>query len=148
MEEQCTDPYEQQLFAVFESCLVEGQTDLKEEGLQSLCEKLQLDDAGKDMILSLLNKDQPKNAISFRDFRDGLLELLDKSQEKPSADPDHQIIEEESYRAKINDKITTMKYQLGEYINGNSCVGSHLGMSESSGKEKTRDGGRTDWLID
>ncbi|KAF7397268.1 hypothetical protein HZH68_008490 [Vespula germanica] len=81
MGEHNNGPYEQQLLAVFESCLMKGQTELKEEDLSSLCDKLQLDNRG-DELKECIKKCIPgKRSISFQEFRGGLLLLLGKTQE-------------------------------------------------------------------
>ncbi|KAK2576480.1 hypothetical protein KPH14_005810 [Odynerus spinipes] len=60
---------------------LQGQTELKEEDLSSLCNKLQLDDRG-DELKECIQKCIPgKQSISFQEFRDGLLLLLGKRQE-------------------------------------------------------------------
>ncbi|XP_015186870.1 PREDICTED: ninein [Polistes dominula] len=90
MDEHNNGHYEQQLLAVFESCLMKGQTELKEEDLSSLCNKLQLDDHG-DELKECIKKCIPgKCSISFQDFRGGLLLLLAKTQELLTQDSDIQ----------------------------------------------------------
>lgn len=81
MEEECNDPYEQQLLAVFKSCLVDGDNELDEEGLLDLCAKLQLDDVSKNSIVRLLKRKSVRKSVCFNEFRDGFLALLGKSQE-------------------------------------------------------------------
>ncbi|XP_012288613.1 blastoderm-specific protein 25D isoform X2 [Orussus abietinus] len=81
MEERCNDPYEQQLLAVYESCLKEEQVGLDEDGLRLLCDKLQLEERGKELISCLLEQTPLQKGVTFIDFRDGLLSLLGKSQE-------------------------------------------------------------------
>ncbi|KAH0535510.1 hypothetical protein KQX54_016906 [Cotesia glomerata] len=82
MESSC-DPYEQRLLSVFESCLEKGESELTEKGLRSLCDKLQLEERGSELISNLLNKNPGKNVykISFEAFRNGLLTLLDSQEE-------------------------------------------------------------------
>lgn len=114
MEEQCNNPYEQQLLAVFESCLTDGEEDLRSDGLSKLCDKLQLDEDGKDMILGILPKSEP---VSFRDFRNGLLELLDHSRVKDQDTLDESM--DNTYRPKERDSKFQQKQQkLCDYING------------------------------
>ena len=77
MEGETRDPYEDQLLAVFNSCLEEGETKLRFDGLRSLCHKLQLEERSKELISYLL---EPKEAfISFKTFRDSLVKLLGQS---------------------------------------------------------------------
>lgn len=84
MESSC-DPYEQRLLSVFESCLEKGESELTEKGLRSLCDKLQLEERGAELISNLLNKTPGKGnvyKISFEAFRNGLLTLLDSQEEE------------------------------------------------------------------
>lgn len=73
------DPYEQQLFAVFESCCDPNSTQaLDSKGLSSLCEKLQLEDQTPHLLDKLLggrNHSSPRK-ITFPQFRDALLAIL------------------------------------------------------------------------
>lgn len=74
------DLYEQQLFAVFESCLAKGENELDENDLFSICNKLHLDELIEE-LKSCIHKHCPdKQTISFQEFRDGLLLLLKKFQ--------------------------------------------------------------------
>lgn len=80
MAEQTSDLYEQQLLAVFESCLSEGKNELDESDLLSICSKLHLDESIEE-LKSCISKYHPdKQTISFQEFRDGLLVLLKKFQ--------------------------------------------------------------------
>ncbi|KAI4486913.1 hypothetical protein M0802_012232 [Mischocyttarus mexicanus] len=90
MGEHNNDHYEQQLLAVFESCLMKGQTELKEEDLSSLCNKLQLDDHGDELKECIKKCISGKRSISFQDFRGGLLLLLAKTQKLLTQDSDIQ----------------------------------------------------------
>ncbi|XP_011299466.1 blastoderm-specific protein 25D [Fopius arisanus] len=77
MEARPCDPYEQQLFSVFESCLEPGHSHLSPSALRSLCDKLQLEERGEDLISSLLSTHPIKNPkISFTDFKNGLVTFL------------------------------------------------------------------------
>ena len=78
MEEEPSDPYEQQLLAVYKSCLTIGKKELNHAGLTALCRKLELEDAHKKVVMELLEN---KNTVSFYEFRDGFLNLLGKSQQ-------------------------------------------------------------------
>lgn len=83
-EEQPSDPHEQQLFAVFKSCLVTGHNCLDKKGLLALCSKLELEDSRRDSILELLGVETDRRSVTFREFRDGFLALLGKSlQDQP-----------------------------------------------------------------
>lgn len=78
MEGGSGDPYEEQLRAVFNSCLDEGDTKLRWEGLSSLCNKLQLEERSDELISCLAER--KASFISFKTFRDGLLELLGQTE--------------------------------------------------------------------
>jgi len=65
-----TDPYEQQLLAVFESCDVKGTGKLDCDGLRKLCDQLHLEDGRHQLMDCLLP------AFTFEQFRDALLTLL------------------------------------------------------------------------
>lgn len=77
MEAKPCDPYEQQLFSVFESCLEPGDSHLTASSLRSLCDKLQLEERGEDLISSLLPPHSLKTPkISFTDFKNALVTFL------------------------------------------------------------------------
>ncbi|XP_063240815.1 ninein-like protein isoform X2 [Bacillus rossius redtenbacheri] len=82
MEEQELDPYEKQLLVEFESCdeAREGSLDLS--GLQQLCDKLQLDDHGQELMAYIVGCQftEPNKRITFQEFRAGLLAFLEESQ--------------------------------------------------------------------
>lgn len=79
MGEHNSDLYEQQLYAVFESCLTNGKNELEESNLSSICSKLHLDGLTEE-LKSCICKHADKQTISFQEFRDGLLVLLKKFQ--------------------------------------------------------------------
>lgn len=81
MGEHNNDTYEQQLLAVFDSCLMKGQVELKEEDLSSLCNKLQLNDCENELKECIQKCIPEKQSISFQEFRDGLVLLLSKKKE-------------------------------------------------------------------
>ncbi|XP_024937732.1 blastoderm-specific protein 25D isoform X2 [Cephus cinctus] len=109
MEGGCNDPYEQQLLAVFESCLSEGETSLDENGLRSLCDKLQLEERGKELISCLLERTPVRKSVSFLEFRDGLLALLGKSQEGGSNYAEKEFAND-SLQTLNAPKLTAKKY--------------------------------------
>lgn len=80
MAEHSGDLYEQQLFAVFESCLTKGEDELDENDLFSICTKLHLDELIEELKLCICKHRPNKRTISFQEFRDGLLLLLRKFQ--------------------------------------------------------------------
>jgi Ca2+-binding EF-hand superfamily protein len=83
MEGRELDSYEQQLLAVFESCDQDQSGSLDGNGLEQLCEKLQLEEQGIELIKCLLVSSSNKK-VTFAEFRDGLLTLLGEDQgERP-----------------------------------------------------------------
>ncbi|XP_076645426.1 blastoderm-specific gene 25D [Halictus rubicundus] len=81
MDEHNNDPYEEQLYAVFQSCLTKGETELQEENWLTLCHKLHLTEQSEELKSCIRNHTQEKHSISFQEFRTALLALLDKTQE-------------------------------------------------------------------
>ncbi|XP_071638915.1 uncharacterized protein Bsg25d [Temnothorax longispinosus] len=80
MAERSSDLYEQQLLAVFKSCLTKGEDELDENDLLSICTKLHLDELIEELKLCICKHRPNKQTISFQEFRDGLLLLLRKFQ--------------------------------------------------------------------
>ncbi|XP_031366511.1 blastoderm-specific protein 25D [Apis dorsata] len=80
MDEQNNDPYEQQLYAVFQSCLTKGETELREDNWLSLCHKLHLAEQSEELKSCIQQHEQEKQSISFQEFRTALLTLLGKTQ--------------------------------------------------------------------
>ncbi|XP_054260732.1 blastoderm-specific protein 25D [Macrosteles quadrilineatus] len=76
-----TDPYEQQLRAVFESCDVRGVGKLDSDGLMKLCDQLHLEDGRCQLMECLLP------AFTFEQFRDALLALLAASRRQSDREP-------------------------------------------------------------
>ncbi|XP_034947355.1 ninein [Chelonus insularis] len=103
MESKNCNPYEQRLLSVYESCLEKGESQLGEKGLRILCEKLQLEERGTELISNLLKQTPTKYTITFEEFRNGLVSLLDESRE-----------DENSFHDKVIDDssiMTTLKYE-------------------------------------
>jgi len=67
MAEHSSDLYEQQLFAVFESCLTKGEDELNEDDLFSICNKLHLDELIEELKLCIY-KHPNKQTISFQEM--------------------------------------------------------------------------------
>ncbi|XP_012266403.2 blastoderm-specific protein 25D isoform X1 [Athalia rosae] len=109
MEGSCNDPYEQQLLAVFESCQIEGESGLDENGLRSLCDKLQLEERGKELISCLLEETPSRKSVSFYEFRDGLLALLGNAQDGISNYSDKEF-PNESLQSMNSTRLSTKKY--------------------------------------
>jgi len=80
MAENNSDLYERQLLIVFESCLINGENELDENGLFSICNKLHLDGLIEELKSCICKQHPDKQTISFPEFRNGLLLLLKKSQ--------------------------------------------------------------------
>jgi ninein len=80
MAENNSDLYERQLLIVFESCLINGENELDENGLFSICNKLHLDGLIEELKSCICKQYPDKQTISFSEFRNGLLLLLKKSQ--------------------------------------------------------------------
>lgn len=81
MDEHNNDPYEQQLYAVFQSCLTKGETELQEDNWLSLCHKLHLTEQSDELKSCIQLRTHEKQSVSFQEFRTALLTLLGKTQE-------------------------------------------------------------------
>lgn len=106
-----TDPHEQQLFLVYKSCLTKGQNKLSKDGLLDLCCKLELDQNHKETILDLLKIETNKNFISFCEFRDAFVILLDKSQNTLINGKDKEVNGESDDYFKINAMCTRYNHR-------------------------------------
>ncbi|KAL0267594.1 UNVERIFIED_CONTAM: hypothetical protein PYX00_009823 [Menopon gallinae] len=82
---ETTDPYEQQLLAVFQSCDDYYQNSLSSDGLYQLCEKLQLEDHYHKLLKCVLGESE-KRRVTFFEFKDGLLKLLNNSEFEDGSD--------------------------------------------------------------
>ncbi|XP_017888510.1 uncharacterized protein LOC108629986 [Ceratina calcarata] len=80
MDEHNNDPYEQQLYAVFQSCLMKGETELRNDDWLNLCRKLHLTEYSEELKSCIQQHAQEKQSISFQEFRTALLTLLGKTQ--------------------------------------------------------------------
>ncbi|XP_076382040.1 blastoderm-specific gene 25D [Megalopta genalis] len=80
MDEHNNDPYEQQLYAVFQSCLTKGESELQEGNWLTLCHKLHLTEQSEELKSYIQHHTQEKHSITFQEFRTALLTLLDKTQ--------------------------------------------------------------------
>lgn len=79
MEPVGLDPYEQQLLAVFNRYDYDNVGSLNEQGLKELCQTLQLQEQGTELISNLL-KEPSKSRVKFLEFKDALLTLLGNMQ--------------------------------------------------------------------
>ncbi|XP_044753450.1 girdin [Coccinella septempunctata] len=77
------DPYEQQLLAVFNGYDYDNVGSLDEQGLKELCQTLQLQEQGTELISNLL-KEPSKSRVKFLEFKDALLTLLGNMQNNHS----------------------------------------------------------------
>lgn len=96
MDEHNNDPYEQQLYAVFQSCLTKGETELQEDNWFSLCHKLHLTEQSEELKSCIQQHKQEKQSISFQEFRAALLTLLGKTQNSVTQTEKDNIIESQN----------------------------------------------------
>ncbi|XP_003393251.2 blastoderm-specific protein 25D isoform X1 [Bombus terrestris] len=96
MDEHNNDPYEQQLYAVFQSCLTKGETELQEDNWFSLCHKLHLTEQSEELKSCIQQHKQKKQSISFQEFRAALLTLLGKTQDSITQTEKDNIIESQN----------------------------------------------------
>lgn len=100
------DPYEQQLLSVFDSYDVEHRGSLDRDGLVQLCNSLQLEEQGGELIKCLLT--ESKIYVTFIEFKEGLLSLLGRmqyNQQKENSDsedgsPDRELSPKFVYGSK------------------------------------------------
>lgn len=69
------DPYEQKLYSMFKSFDVHSMEGLDKESLIKLCTSLELKDRGPKLVTNLIN-DKKQNRVTFKEFKEGLLNLL------------------------------------------------------------------------
>lgn len=72
--EHVMDPYEHQLLSVFNSYDVSHKGSLDRHSLQQLCNSLQLEDRGVELVKCLVS--DTKLCVTFNEFKEGLLALL------------------------------------------------------------------------
>ncbi|XP_032515024.2 blastoderm-specific protein 25D [Danaus plexippus] len=68
--------YEQQLYSVFKTFDIDNEEALKRSAVLQLCDSLQLEDRGAALVDTLF--DRQSDRITFSQFRNGLLSVLDK----------------------------------------------------------------------
>lgn len=78
MDHFALDPYEQQLLKVFDSHDRENCGSLDREGLTQLCQTLQLEEQGTELVKCLLKNKHSR--ATFTEFKDALLALLGNMQ--------------------------------------------------------------------
>ncbi|XP_018336876.1 ninein [Agrilus planipennis] len=113
MDCQSLDPYEKQLFTVFESYDYENCGTLDERGLTQLCQSLHLEDQASELIQQLL-KEKKKHRVTFTDFKSGLLTLLGKIQN---------CSEENGSEESENDKQSPDREISPKYVYGSKKYG-------------------------
>lgn len=87
MEQLSMDPYEQQLLKVFDSYDHENCGSLDKDGLTQLCQTLQLEEQGTELIKNLLQEPKQSRA-TFSEFKEALLSLLGNIQNNRSYSKD------------------------------------------------------------
>ena len=99
MEHRTTDPYEQQLLTVFDSYDYDNIGSLDRDGLTQLCQTLQLEERGNELIKCLLSE---HNRATFSEFRDALLTLLGNIQNSTENDmsPEREVSPKFVYGSK------------------------------------------------
>lgn len=75
MDLNMSDPYEQKLYNMFKSFDNESKDSLDKESLMNLCITLELKDRGAKLVANLID-DKVNNRVTFREFKEGLLNLL------------------------------------------------------------------------
>lgn len=83
MDHRTVDPYEQQLLRVFNSFDADNCGSLDKDGLTQLCNSLQLEEQGNELIKCLI-KDK-LSRVTFSEFKDALLSILGNVQNNRSA---------------------------------------------------------------
>ncbi|CAG9578057.1 unnamed protein product [Danaus chrysippus] len=68
--------YEQQLYSVFKTFDIDNEEALKRSAVLQLCDSLQLEDRGAALVDTLF--DRQSDRVTFSQFRNGLLSVLDK----------------------------------------------------------------------
>ena len=84
MELSTVDPYEQKLYNMFNSFDVQHLGSLDRDSLANLCTTLELKDRGPKLVARLITNSDSR--VTFREFKEGLLNLLgtdDKTEGKP-----------------------------------------------------------------
>lgn len=147
MESLTLDPYEQQLLSVFASYDHENLGSLDREGLTQLCQTLQLEEQGSELIQCLL-KDPKRPRATFPEFKDALLTLLTSkpknTDEKGSPDREvsPKIYGSKKYGRRSrprSDEISNIIDEQNDlnYLNKNAVQRSNSQTEVSSKKRKT-----------
>lgn len=75
MDIDTADPYEQKLYNMFKSFDMQHMDSLDRESLTNLCATLELKDRGPKLVANLIDCKR-NNRVTFREFKEGLLNLL------------------------------------------------------------------------
>lgn len=75
MDINTADPYEQKLYNMFKSFDTQNVDSLDKEALIKLCTTLELKDRGPKLVANLIDNKR-NNRVTFREFKEGLLNLL------------------------------------------------------------------------
>lgn len=75
MDINTADPYEQKLYNMFKSFDTQLVDSLDKEALIKLCTMLELKDRGPKLVANLIDNKR-NNRVTFREFKEGLLNLL------------------------------------------------------------------------
>lgn len=75
MDVNTVDPYEQKLYNMFKSFDVQSMDSLDKAALTELCTTLELKDRGAKLVSNLIDTKR-NNRVTFREFKEGLLNLL------------------------------------------------------------------------
>lgn len=105
MDTLTVDPYEQQLLKVFHSHDKNCCGSLDREGLTELCKTLQLEDQTTNLLTTLIKDKQSR--VTFTEFRDALLALLDEMQNSKFSKNEEQVKtkEELTSEGEVSPKI-------------------------------------------
>lgn len=98
-EPRSLDPYEQQLLKVFDSYDHDNRGSLDSEGLTQLCQTLQLEERGAELVRCLL-KDPKRSRATFGEFKEALLALLGNIQNEEKGSPDREVSPKFVYGSK------------------------------------------------
>lgn len=85
MDINTSDPYEQKLYNMFKSFDIQLVDSLDKEALIKLCTMLELKDRGPKLVANLIDNKR-NNRVTFREFKEGLLNLLGTDGEDDDVD--------------------------------------------------------------
>lgn len=74
MDLPSVDPYEEKLYNMFRSFDIHARGSLDKESLNNLCATLELKDRGPKLVACLIKC--ANNRVTFKQFKEGLLNLL------------------------------------------------------------------------